>query len=177
MEEQNEYRDRLKRLQDQAELPHPEPWIPEVVGDGIGGIVVEIKMLPTRFGDCPVVTLVNDAGLTKAVWLTHTVLRNEFHRLRVTEGEMVYVRYDGRKVGDDGEIAGYESYKVVVDRATSGRGFDWDASLGPIDRDATTLVEPADARLEPERPSDDDPAPLAGQTMPVLDPSTDDIPF
>lgn len=125
----NEMTDRINRLRERADAPHPEPWLPETPSEFIGGVVTNIQMLNTKFGPCPVVTIRDDAGVEKSVWLTHTVLRNEFHRQRVMPGETVLIRYEGPRQPDGGG-APYEVYKVLVDRAETP--FDWD-QLGPVD--------------------------------------------
>lgn len=155
-------RDRVNHLREEADRPHPEAWIPDGEKAWIGGVVTRIQMLNTKFGPCPVVTIRDDADIEKSVWLTHTVLRNEFHRLRVMPGETVFIRYEGRRHPEGGGD-GYEAYTVRVDRSETP--FDWGV-LGPVPGDPAP----------PPRHTDRELAQRLAAEMPTA-PVDDDIPF
>lgn len=151
--------DRVNRLAEEADKAHPDAWKPNV-GETLGGLVTDIRMLNTKFDPVPVVTIENENGIAVAFWLIHTVARNEFHRQRIMPGETVWIRYEGKKEPDGGGPA-YDSYTIRVDRRE--RPFDWDEALGPIPGESPKPAQVADQQLAqrlaaemPTSPVDDD---------------------
>lgn len=112
---------RIQMLRQQADQPAPEAWKP-APGEWTAGVVRHIEMRPTRFQPVPVVTIANENGIEQSVWLLHTVLRNEFRKARIMPGELVFIRYDGKREPEGGGSA-YDHYTVRVDRAE--QPFDW----------------------------------------------------
>jgi len=154
----DETRARIDRLRDQANQGFPTAWIAENEGDEVAGTFKRLEKGNTRFGTAWIVIL-DDGALEHAIWLVHTVLRNEFRKIRPVPGELVYVRYDGKKVPDGGGAA-YEVYTVKVDR--KAEGVRWD-EVGAADEISSRVVN---------QPAADDPGAIERPA-----PSDDDVPF
>lgn len=146
------HEERRERLRQEADRAFPEAWRPEQPGDDIAGVIQHIEMRPTRFGPVPVVTVVDGVGTPVAIWCLHTVLRNELHRLAVTPGEFLYVRWLGKKTPEGGSA--YDDYRVKVDRPQSR--FDW-ALAGPLPDDTLPAPLPTDADMPASASGDDIP--------------------
>jgi hypothetical protein len=137
------------RLREQAEREHASAWRPEKPGDEVVGVIRTIRAsVATAYGPVPVVELEElGSGRPVAIWLIHTVLRNEFTRARPVPGESVLVRYLGKVQPESGGPS-YESCKVVVDRLDEHNEVDWDriaehdpsAATAEADRTATATV-------------------------------------
>jgi hypothetical protein len=113
-----------ERLREQADRGYPEPWLPESDGEELLGTVVAIReAAPTKFGPCPVVEIQGVGGQAFSVWLNHTVLRRAFERNNVQPGELVLIRYVGRRTPEGGGND-YADYRLVVDRPI-GKTADW----------------------------------------------------
>ena len=125
--------DRVDRLRERLEAGNPESWQPSMAGDEIIGTFVRVSVGHTAFGPSPIVVLTDEDGVEKSVWLLHTVLRNQMNRLRPALGELVGIRYLGKRepVGGGSE---YDDYRVVVDRDSLGI-VNWDELLG-VDHDS-----------------------------------------
>lgn len=149
--------DRVNRLAEEADKPHPDAWRP-AVGETLGGVVTGIQMLNTKFDPVPVVTIENENGIPISFWLIHTAARNEFHRLRIMPGETVWIRYEGKRDPEHGGPA-YDAYTIRVDRRETP--FDWD-TVGAVPGDAASADAALARRLAAETPSS---------------PVEDDIPF
>lgn len=162
-----------ERLREAAKAEHPPAWIPEQDGDELVGVVVEVKpAVPAAFGAVPVVTIDGPAGV-HSVWLHHAVLRRQFERSGVQLGELVLIRYEGRRHPEGGGNA-YADYSLVVDRPTPSGSPDWRAI-------ANAHGDPLD---EPGSSSSSGPPAFAGAdphadfpSSPTGDSEADDIPF
>jgi hypothetical protein len=60
-----------------------------------------------------------DTNKLWSIWLSREVLRSEFERKAPRDGDLIGVKYHGRKVNSDGS-EGYHRYSLEVDRL--GRG-------------------------------------------------------
>lgn len=102
----------------------PESWKPRP-GDKVVGVVKNYTTGETKFGPRPicVIETLNDQGVPYllSIWLSHTVLVNEFRKVRPKVGEEI-----GVKRNEDGP--GYARYRVLVNRPAATEP-DWD-SLG-----------------------------------------------
>lgn len=145
----NAFADRVKGLQDKFDEPLPESWIPEAAGEAIAGTFVRLEKGETALGPSWIVVLDTGDGVFKSVWLYHTSLANEFKRARPTSGELVAIRYNGKrpvKNPTKGRNKEYHEYKVVVDREHSAAPPQWDL----LDREATVSEpEPVEAAAAP----------------------------
>lgn len=116
--------ERVAVLRDRVRADFPEAWIPEGEGDELIGYFQRIDYGNTSYGRCPIAVFADPTtGTERAVWLLHTVLRNELIRVRPAAGELVAIRYLGRREPTGGGQA-YESYRVVVDRPASAVSWD-----------------------------------------------------
>ena len=150
-----------ERLRKQADEGFPPPWQPEQPDEEIVGIVRRVTMqAPTSFGPSPVVELELKSGDRMSVWLYHTVLRRSFERERVQLGEVVLIRWLGKRRPEGGGNA-YDDYRLVVHRQGQSGDPDWTEMA---DRYGDTLDEAA------PRPREEEPAPGFAA-------SDEDIPF
>jgi hypothetical protein len=111
------------RLTTLADQDFPESWIPSAEESMIVGEFVRLEQGPTVRGPAWIVVLKTEDGRERSVWLLHTVLRNELARQRPEPGELVLVKYEGKKESSAGQP--YEAYRVLVDRDRAAP--DWDA--------------------------------------------------
>jgi hypothetical protein len=118
--------DGAQRLARRAEQELPEAWMPSAAGDTIVGEVVRLEQGMTVRGPAWIVVLKTEDGRERSVWLLHTVLRNELARQRPEPGELVLIKYEGKKEGGAGQP--YEGYRVLIDRDQAIP--DWDAVAG-----------------------------------------------
>jgi hypothetical protein len=89
----------------------PPAWKP-LPGEVLVGTVRGYDVWNGKYGECPMVFVEDRAeGQLVTVYLSATVLYNEFKKIRPKVGETVGIRYLG-KSGDEG----YHRYKVIVDR-------------------------------------------------------------
>jgi hypothetical protein len=131
------------------------------VGDEIFGYVRRVVMqAPTSYGPAPVVELeLPRSGQRISIWLFHKVLRQSFERERVRLGELVLIRYLGKKHPEGGGNA-YDNYRLVVDRKEEGGEPDWGAMAerygDESDRGIVRRGDPDPGPDESFIPSDDD---------------------
>jgi hypothetical protein len=118
--------ERAQQLARRAEQELPEAWMPSAAGDAIVGEVVRLEQGMTVRGPAWIVVLKTEDGRERSVWLLHTVLRNELARQRPEPGELVLIKYEGKKESTAGQA--YEAYRVLVDRDQAVP--DWDAVAG-----------------------------------------------
>jgi len=97
--------------------------MPSAAGDTIVGEFIRLERGMTVRGPAWIVVLKTEDGHERSAWLLHTVLRNELARQRPEPGELVLIRYEGKKEGSAGQA--YEGYRVLVDRDQAVP--DWDA--------------------------------------------------
>jgi hypothetical protein len=120
-----EQRPKIRSLYDILEGWEEAPlaWKP-VPGEVLVGTVAAYDTYVGKYGESKVCILRDQAEDTLiSVYLSPTVLFNEFKKIRPKIGEKVGIRYLGKAEGDDG----YHRYKVVVDRE-----LDVDAFFGVV---------------------------------------------
>ena len=122
--------DRFDDLERQAAQDFPKSWVPSESDPTIVGEFLRLEQGTTAFGPARIVVIRTKDGAERSIWLFHTVLRNEFSRVRPRVGELVAIRYLGKKQGAQGQA--YEAYRVVAQRDEGAP--DWDA-LGSEDND------------------------------------------
>jgi hypothetical protein len=97
------------------------PWKPNADEDaspeGIQGRVTYRGEVPSDYGPemCPHITLEASDGTVWSVRGYGTVLRNQINKVDPQVGDLVAIRYFGKKDGRNGRA--YENYKVAVKRA------------------------------------------------------------
>jgi hypothetical protein len=131
---EDDFAARAAALGERANAAHPTTWRPNDPDKGhpqlLVGELVRVDEGHTSYGPAKIVVLRTPAGDEFGVWLLHAVLKGEFLRLRPRTGELVAIRYLGTVPPRDGR-AGYESYRVVVDRADDAA--DWDSLEGDVE--------------------------------------------
>lgn len=148
-----------EQLRKRADEGFAAAWQPEEPDEEVVGIVRRVTMqAPTSFGPSPVVELELQDGERISVWLYHTVLRRSFEREQVRLGELVLIRYLGKRRPEGGGNA-YDDYRLVVHRAGSSGGEpDW-AEMADRYRDSLDDDQPrhaADRGPAEPPPLDDD---------------------
>jgi hypothetical protein len=133
--------ERARQLARLAEEELPEAWIPSAAGDTIVGEFVRLEQGPTVRGPAWIAVLKTEDG-ERSVWLLHVVLRNELARRRPESGELVLIKYLGKKESSAGQP--YEGYRVLVDREQSVA--DWDAVAGTSQEGADDAPVEAEGR-------------------------------
>lgn len=116
---------------DQAEDFAPG-WKPEA-GDLLVGVVEHLSTRETDFGSYPIVTLVTDAAVAStqggenlpageriAFHGTGTATKDRLEKAAPQPGDMIAVRYDGKKASQNGRS--YHSYAIRVKRAEAPEG-------------------------------------------------------
>jgi hypothetical protein len=139
---------RADRLRERAKQEYPESWVPDQAGDEIAGELVRYSRGTTSYGEQVIAVLRTPEGVERSVWLLHAVLRGEFAKLRPKPGELVLIRYEGKRKSAAGNS--YVSYRVEVGRDEPAP--DWEA-LG-----AEPMPEPAEpiSPAAPVEPRSDD---------------------
>lgn len=128
--------DRVEALRQRFDEPLPESWIAKDAGDELVGTFVRLDKGTTTYGDCWIVVLesARNPGTFASVWLINQALVNEFSRARPVPGELVAVRYGGKKPVKNptpGRSSEYHDWKVVVDRESADAPPpDWNALTG-----------------------------------------------
>ena len=123
-------------------------WSPQE-GDVVCGKIVSYNKANTQYGEA-IIAVVNDDKLGEtSVWLSSTVLLDQFKRLRPKIGETVGVKYLGKH-----EEKNYHRYYMTVDRGEEPGGIDWDKAAAP---DATAVGEDESAFASGEGTADYDP--------------------
>ena len=109
------------RLAAQADQELPESWIPSTEEPTIVGTFIRLEQGPTVRGLAWIVVLKTEDGRERSVWLLHTVLRNELARQRPQAGELVLIKYEGKKESSAGqpyEVTG--CWSIVTTRYRTG---------------------------------------------------------
>jgi len=135
------FAERSAELRKKMEEPLPESWIAEKAGDELVGTFVRLDKGTTAYGPAWIVVVETEKGEHKSVWLINQALLNEFRRTRPTPGEMIGVRYGGKKPVKNpqpGKAKEYHDWKVVVDREEMAA--DW-AALGGDEAVFAPVVE------------------------------------
>ncbi len=125
-----------------------QSWRPDEGGEDnpnpLIGTFVGMHSATTSYGPCWVATVRLEDGSERAVWLLHTVLRNEMSRARPQSGERIGIKYHGKIATNGGND--YASYRVKVDRPLgNSQVVDWDRigdapETSPIDNEPPTPV-------------------------------------
>lgn len=101
----------LRRELEEIEDEYPPAWHPEP-GEILVGRIVRYDEGRTPYGQVRTVIVQDEeTGERVSIWLSNTVLKNEFDRLSPAAGERIGIRY----VGKDDQRS-YHKYKVRLDR-------------------------------------------------------------
>jgi len=119
--------DRFDDLERQAAQEFPRSWVPSESDPSIVGEFRRLEQGTTAYGPARIVVIRTKDGAERSIWLFHAVLKNEFSRVRPKVGELVAIRYLGKKQGAAGQS--YEAYRVIAQRDEGAP--DWDALDSP----------------------------------------------
>lgn len=145
---------------DQLDRNYAPAWRPEP-DERLVGEVVELSQRVGYQGDLyAIITVREEDGREWAIHAFHSVLANEFAKLRPRVGERIAVKYAGQRETRDGRSK-YHSYRLAVNRPQT---FDWEAVGGDANGDTQ----------EPDVPTD--PVEPPPETPPASD-DLDDVPF
>ena len=100
----------LEKAQELAEEP-TRNWKPQKDGEAIAGRVVSIDVEAGKNHDGVFVELRDEVGQITGLWLT-TVLRQQFERLHVEPGDVVGIKYHGRRQSQAGRE--YKAFSVAI---------------------------------------------------------------
>lgn len=91
-------------------------WKPEA-GDTLKAVFIKARWIPTKYGD-KVIAIVKDTETNEFVnvWLTRTVLNNEFVDAAPAQGKGVAIRYEGERTTKDGSTQ-FHLYKVRAEES------------------------------------------------------------
>ena len=142
----------MSNFADTIDQEFPAAWRPDQKDSGdpnpIIGEFVEMQTANTDYGATYVMVLRLEDGSEKAVWLLHTVLKNELARVKPKPGETVGIKYLGKqKTAEGSKFDSYIGYRVKVDRP-QGEAFDW-AKLGAEPETEEFQTEPPETASEP----------------------------
>ncbi len=118
-------------LAQRATQDFPRSWVPSEQDPTIVGEFRRLEQGATAYGPARIVVLKTQDGAERSIWLFHAVLKNEFARVRPKVGELIAVRFLGRKQGAAGQS--YSAYRVVAQRDEGAP--DWDALDGSEDNE------------------------------------------
>lgn len=130
--------ERVAALHDRAEEPLPESWQPQQPGEELVGKFVRLDRGATAYGPCWIVIVesIKTPGLLRSVWLFHTALKNQFDKARPQAGELILIRYEGKRTPKGGGQQ-YHDWKVIAEGRGREGGFSWDEFSGgdkaPVD--------------------------------------------
>lgn len=132
--------DRHKALAAELDREFPESWIPNDAGDSIVGEFQRLDVGPTAYGPASIAVLRTREGREQGVWLLATALKSQFARARPTAGELVGVRYLGKRKGASGHE--YQDFRVVVDRPNAETS--WDQVAAEADAELSGEMQQAE---------------------------------
>lgn len=78
---------------------------------------------PSDYGQVPIAVFEGRDGKEYGLWMFHAVLRNQFAQRKPRVGDIVGVRFLGKKTGASGRQ--YSNYKVAVHGEQDAVDFDW----------------------------------------------------
>lgn len=118
-------------LNEQLDKPLPESWRPENPGDTIYGTFLRLEEGPSQYaGPTPIVVIAekDTDGVERSIWLFGNVIRTQFLKARPQPGEMIAVRFLGKRKAKNpqpGTSGEYNDWKVAVDRPAAQVKVDW----------------------------------------------------
>lgn len=115
--------DQAGELSDQLDKDFPKTVVLDDENPKVLGIFRRVDSGPSDYGPVPIVVLETQSGEEIGLWLFHAVLRNQFAQQAPKVGEMVGVRFLGKRTGASGRA--YSNYRVAVVRDAEARDFDW----------------------------------------------------
>lgn len=149
------------------------------VSNPLFGKFLRMEAASTQRGPCWIMVLAKtdgqgtESGEEVAVWLFHTVLKNELKRAAPRVGDLIAVRKDGKKESNTPGNSAMQLYTVKVDKPQA-QDFNW-AALDGNEEDLSGKVVYPDAP-PPTPPAASEPS-EGMEGIPVPAAEDDDIPF
>lgn len=106
------------RLRARLDAPHAPAWRPEPGGDLVGTVAGLSNRTHPDWGAYPIVTVATADG--ELAWHAYgAVARQQLDDAAPSVGDLIAVRYEGKREASTGAFAGkgYHAWKVVVERA------------------------------------------------------------
>lgn len=136
--------DEWDELEDALDQEYPETVILNDETPTVIGQFVRVDTGPSDYGPTPIFVLRTKEGKEIGIWGFHAVLRNQFAQQQPKAGQLVGVRYLGKKTGGSGRE--YSNYRVHVWRGASDE-VDW-SRIGDGEVDTPGEFAPATDRDE-----------------------------
>jgi hypothetical protein len=157
LEQHSDQSAKLAELRERAERDFPETWKPSDGDRALAGEFVRLDQGHTAYGPASIAVIRTEDGRERSLWLLHAALKAQFGRARPRAGELVVVKYEGKKTSAAGQS--YESYRVVLDREREAPN--WDALAAEAEQPDELAETPpfetdTDGFDKPE-PEDDNP--------------------
>jgi hypothetical protein len=116
---EEEQLDRLRRDMDEDDGSAPDMWDPEP-GESLIAELVRYEDRTTKVGPCRVAVVREaDSDELYSVWLSRSVLKNEFEKQSPRPGDMLGLKFHGEKTSRNGQ-ATYFLYSLKVVRTKAG---------------------------------------------------------
>lgn len=106
---------RAEKLETLADQETPEAWVPANDGEKLTGVLLRMDEGETAYGHQEVAIIERLSGDAVAFWLLHQVARQEWEKADPQPGELVCIRYGGRRQ-PQGDGKPYAHFRVLVDR-------------------------------------------------------------
>lgn len=142
--------ERLAAMRDRASRERPASWVPQEVGEELAGELVRYERGETSYGRQIIAIVRGLDGSERACWLLHSVLRDEFAKVKPRPGELLLIRYEGKRDNASGQP--YAAYRLEVDREPVAP--DWDEVGQEAADDLEPPLEPVDCRSTAGRRAD-----------------------
>jgi hypothetical protein len=114
---------RLAAMRERANDARPESWVPREPGEELAGELVRYERGETSYGRQIIAIIRTLDGTERACWLLHAVLLDEFAKAKPRPGELLLIRYEGKRENASGQP--YAAYRLEVDREPVAP--EWDA--------------------------------------------------
>jgi hypothetical protein len=106
---------RIAELRDRVEQERPQSWVPEQPGDEIAGELLRYGRGTARGKEAIIAVLRTPEGVERSVWVLGTVLEREFAELQPKAGELLLIRYLGKRESTTGESS-YREFRIEAER-------------------------------------------------------------
>lgn len=147
----------MSDLEDRLRSEHKEQeyattWRPDA-GDILTGTFVRMDSGETKYGECEIAHVRDEAGELMAVWLFHKVLLTEWDEADPEPGDEVGICYHGQR---DGSGYSYHNYTVEVE-CTDETSEDRSPKSGAAERDSALDGQEQAERLYADEEAEDRP--------------------
>jgi len=145
MSDYDELRERLNEDVKRANRDHPPSWTPQESGDCVVGELETVETdIPTDYGLQDVAIIrpeQQDRGELISVWLSHTVLEDQWNKADPSPGDIIGIAYLGKKEPEHGDKP-YHNYSVRVNHGGDEPADDRLDHTTPVDENEQQPGEP-----------------------------------